>query len=172
MRHFFYLIVILLSMPLHGRSQGVFWFWNPGAPTYLLMLGGQLAGPDIWGQALIGTMPDSLSPVGFPRDHRANGLLPQIGLGTPYDAYTIVQVQMAVWDGTIWGTNFATVPTNQFGFTDIVPVELVQGTDLLYYSPQFTIPAVVPPVPEPSQFVLAGAGILAWFWIRGRCKAR
>src|SRR5207245_633756 len=98
-----------------------------------------------------------LMPLGQAAEHHANGLVPRQLITVPFAPYyTYIQVQMAVWDGTLWGTNFSNVPTNQLGFTDIVPVEVVRGTDPLDFSPYFNDSAVVPPVPEPST-----AGIVA-----------
>jgi hypothetical protein len=115
----------------------------------------------------------SLTPLGLPHQHQANGLILSEIIGVPFaNFYTYVQVQMAVWDGTLWGASFASVPASQLGFTDIVPVEVVMPLDAFYYTSQFTQSAVVPPVPEPSAFALAGVATLAWFLIRGCFKAR
>jgi hypothetical protein len=144
-------------------SQGVFTFWNPNAPTYIGVLGGAYAGPGIAGQALVGLTNSSLTPLELPREHGANGIVLNEIISVDFAPYyTFVDVQMAVWDGTLWGTNFSNVPTNQLGFTDIVPVEVVRGTDPFYYSPQFTQSAVVPNAPEPGVVSLAILGGLGF----------
>jgi hypothetical protein len=83
---------------------------------------------------------------------------------------------MAVWDGTIWGTSFATVPSRQLGFTDIVPVLLVQPLDPNYNAPFFTRAAVVPLVPEPCFGALVLVGMATLYGrahaVRGRCSTR
>ncbi len=146
---------LCLFQPAHSRGQGVFTFWNPGAPTYVGVWGGPLAGPGIWAQALVGLTTNSLSPLGLPEEHGLNGLVWGQSIGVP-DApfYSYVQVQMAVWDGTVSETNYANVPANRIGFTDIVPVEVVRPTDLTDFSPHFSQSAVVPLIPEPSTFLL------------------
>ena len=55
-------------------------------------------------------------------------------------------MQLAAWDGRVWGTNFTNVPTNQLGHTETVAVEL-DNPPGPGYDPQFTQPAVVPPAP-------------------------
>jgi hypothetical protein len=78
------------------------------------------------------------------------------------DFYTYVQVQLAVWDSTLWGTNITSVAPGQVGYSDIVPVEVVRGTDPFLYSPHFTQSAVVPNAPEPGVVGLAFFGGLAF----------
>jgi hypothetical protein len=166
---------LLIALPLlcacASNGQGVFTFYNPAAPT--LLHNGGIAGPGIWGQALVGVASNSLSPVGLPAQHQANGILqPQLVSVTTAPFYTYVQVQMAVWDGAIWGPDFASVPANQLGFTDIVPVFLVLPADPTYDHPHFMRPAVVPLVPEPSVGVLAFAGVAAFYWRTSIGRAR
>jgi hypothetical protein len=148
-------------------GQGVFEFSNPNAPTYVGTYGGTLAGPGIWGQALVGTDTNSLTPMGFPAQHRSDGLLIGQLIGVLAPPYSVVFVQLAAWDGVTWGTSFASVPAGQLGLTDIVPVELVMATDPSIYLPHFHQSAVVPLVPEPSVAVLALAGMAA-LWCRTR----
>jgi hypothetical protein len=156
-------IMITLAYCCTGRSQGVFLFFNPDRPT--LLANGQAAGPGIWGQALVGLTNSSLTPVGFPAEHQANGIILSQTIEVPFSFfYTYVQVQMAVWDGTIWGTDFASVPPSQLGFTDIVPVLLVQPLDPNYNVPFFTRSAVVPVVPEPSAGIFTLVAMLALRW--------
>jgi hypothetical protein len=156
-------ILLFLSLQLESRSQGTFLFWNLGQPTRLGTLGGPVAGPGIWGQALVGLTMDSLTPLGSSLEHGPDGRVAPEGLEVPFaDAGTRVLVQMAAWDGRVWGTAFSGVPPNQLGFTDIVPVALVPFFGLQEY-PHFTSPAVVPEVPEPSATALAllgGAALL------------
>ena len=162
MRRVLFCIVLSAWPQLTAQAQGVFLFYNPGAPTYLGTLGGPLAGPGIWGQALVGLTSDSLAPLGPGLEHRVGGLLPGWDISVPYaNFYTYVQVQLAAWDGSVWGTNFAGVPANQIGFTDVVPVQVVIPTDGIWYSPRFNESAVVPPVPEPSPVAIAVAGSVA-----------
>src|SRR3989442_5485989 len=118
------LFTLLLWLPCTGLSQGFFAFSNLGANTRLYTTNGPLAGPGIWAEPLVGLTSNSLAPLGPSLQHNMVGLVGE-DLGVPFaDAGTFVQVQMAVWDGTLWGTSFAGVPGNQLGFTDIVPVFL------------------------------------------------
>jgi hypothetical protein len=150
-----------LCLSLTADGQGTFRFFNPGAPT--LLYNGQTAGPGIWGQALVGLTNDSLTPLGLPAQHRTNGIIYPQSIGVPFAPdYTYVEVQMAVWDGTIWGTDFANVPASQLGFTDIVPVLVISVWAPNEHSRFFTQSAIVPLVPEPTvvALALAGAGAL------------
>jgi hypothetical protein len=163
--------IFLLTALLLGQScafgQGIFTFWNPNAPTYIGVLGGPFAGSGIEGQALVGLTQGSLTPMGVPTEHQSNGLVPRQFIGLPSVApFTDVQVQMAVWDGTLWGTDITRVPANQLGFTDIVPVELVPASFPSYFSPQFMQSAVVPGIPEPAAVSLVGLGAVLWLRLR------
>jgi hypothetical protein len=152
------LLVLLLWLPLPRNSQGVFYLSTRTARTRLGSTNGPLAGPGIWGQAMAGFTVDTLTPVGVPAQHITNGLVFNQEISVPFaDAYRTVLVQMAAWDGRVWGTSFAGVPPNQLGFTDIVPVYLVTPLGLQDF-PQFSSPAVVPLVPEPSATTLAMLG--------------
>jgi hypothetical protein len=167
-RSIFFALYLLVSGRVLG--QGTFAFYNPGAPT--LLNNGQTAGPGIWAQALVGLTNDSLTPLGYPVQHRVGGIVYPQSIAVPFaPAYSYVQVQMAVWDGTVWGTSFTSIPPSQLGFTDVVPVFLVQFYDVHFYSPLFTQAAVLPPVPEPSVSALAMAGMAAVWW-RARIDAR
>ncbi len=72
-------------------------------------------------------------------------------------------VQMVVWDGQLWGTSLASVPSDQRGWTDVVPVWLADPPPAALFYPHFTQPAIVP-VPEPSVWALGalGGGLLLW----------
>lgn len=168
-------ILFLSLVSLHVYGQGTLTFSNRGAPTYLGSTNGPFAGPSIWGQALVGLTADSLVPMGIPIEHRVGGALSR-GLfidvpgTTPGDS---VFVQMAAWDGTLWGTNIVSVPAGQFGYTDIVSVFLSSDVSPVIL-PVFTLSAIVPQVPEPSSAVtiLMFCGG-AWFWrIRQRHRHR
>jgi len=163
MKRFLLLLVLLPWLPLPGNSQGNFELSTRTARTRIGSINGPLAGRGIWGQALAGLTADSLTPVGFPSEHYTNGWVVGETIIVPFaDANTTVLVQMAAWDGRVWGTAFAGVPSNQLGFTDIVPVLLATPLGLGEI-PQFTSPAVVPLVPEPSAaalVLLGGAALL------------
>src|SRR6266480_921679 len=136
---------------LQPLSQAAcFEFISDSAPTRLGTPDGLLAGAGIWAQALVGLTSDGLMPLGVPIEHTEDGYMlgeqvcppfanPDTGAGWVY-------VQLVAWDGRVWGTNFANVPTNQLGRTDIVRLELnvPPGFDM---TPNFTQPAVVPPAP-------------------------
>ena len=153
------IILLAVGLTLHACGQGVFDFFNDTAPTHLGTFDGPLAGQGIWAQALGGFTTNSLMPVGVPVEHGAGGLLSYIQeIQVPWaPPRAIIFVQMAAWDGTLWGTSFTAVPANQIGFTDVVSVGLVTPTGNTQ-SPQFTQPAIVPAVPEPSVLVLAVLG--------------
>lgn len=152
-----------LVLPSSSLAQGYFLFRNPDAPTHIGSLDGPLAGSNVYAQALVGVTADNLVPVGSPTFH-LQGFVFGVGVTVPFAAPgSFVEVQMAAWDETLWGANFATVPTGQLGLTDIVRVWLtdpVQQPDW----PSFTQSAIVP-VPEPSVFALilvAGSAAAAW----------
>src|SRR5438552_1786461 len=93
--------------------------------------------------------------MGVPTEHRGGDL---IGLIYPEEIWPpfadpdprygsgSVFVQLAAWDGRVWGTDYSFVPTNQLGHTDTVVVGLGIPPGPGYDS-QFTQPAVVPPAP-------------------------
>jgi hypothetical protein len=146
----------LLLSCCHALPQGTFVFYNYQDPTRIGSPTGPIAGPGIWGQALVGLTSGSLVPLGLPAEHTSFGIVPRQDMTVPFaPPYTVVQVQMAAWDGTVWGTDFARVPPDQLGFTDIVPVLLVDPLDPSPGYPHFTQPAVVP-IPEPVTLALAG----------------
>jgi hypothetical protein len=155
----------------HGRTQGEFIFFNGTARTRIGTIDGPLAGQGIWAQMLAGTNTLSLTPVGFPLEHTSNGIAsPLLHVVVPHIApHETAYIQMVAWDGTLWGTTLASVPLDQLGRTDIVPVWLSSGQfPDVTFGPQFTQPAIVP-IPEPSTVALAvvGAGVL-WFTTRAR----
>ncbi len=120
---------------------------------------GPFAGPGILGQALVGVSQNSLSPLGPALEHRTPGVVGPANLSVPgVFADDIVFVQLAAWDGAIWGDALAEVPANQIGYTDIIPVKLATPTQP-YPVPEFTRSAVVPPVPEPDTIAMI---ILGW----------
>ena len=147
------IFVLVVALPSCVHAQGTFEFSNPTAPTRLGAVDGPLAGPGIWAMPLAGLTADSLAPLyvyGAPVEHFGSGYIEPRVLRVPWAfSGTTIFVQLAAWEGTIRGTNFANVPVNQVGYTDIVPVFLVP-IDLPHFNPQFTQPAIVPVVPEPS----------------------
>ena len=150
-------IIFAIWLPSQAWSQGIFSISSQTALTRVGSLDGPLAGPAILGQALVGATEGSLSPLGPPRDHMF-GLLRDIALAVPgVFAGQDVFVQMAAWDGTVWGDSLAGVPANQIGYTDIVPVILASPTQP-YPFPEFTRSAVVPPVPEPNTVAMIIVG--------------
>jgi hypothetical protein len=170
------LSIALWSTMLYG--QGEFMFRNASAPTRLYTIDGPLAGPGIWAHMYIGETPDNLVPVGASAEH----IFPPVGvvrggivvvdwIPPGGDAF----VQMVAWDGVLWGTDLANVPSTQFGATDIVPITLAGGTPgPPVPTPEFTVPAVVPRIPEPSaaNICLVG-GVLAFAaYLRRLCPRR
>jgi len=141
------LFALLCPMLAHGAC---FAFDSDSAPTRLGSLDGPLAGSGIWAQALAGVTPDNLTSLGVSTEHVEAGEISPEQICPPFanpdTGAGWVYVQLAAWDGRVWGTNFANVPTNQLGLTDIVRVELnvPPGFDM---TPNFTQPAVVPPAP-------------------------
>ncbi len=160
-------ILVLVWLPLKTRSQGIFTFYNLTAQTHLGSIDGPLAGSGIWGQALVGVNESSLSPLGPAVEHRTPGVVGPITLSVPgVFAGDDVFVQMAAWDGTVWGPSFGQVPANQIAYTDILSVSLVSGLGAPPEITRFTKPAVVPPVPEPgalAMVILGGTGMLYAF---------
>jgi MYXO-CTERM domain-containing protein len=159
MKHLFNLSLVFLlsSIALDVDAQGSFVFNNLSAPTRIGASNGPLAGAGIWGQMLAGSNVNSLFPVGSPAEHFPNGIADGGRVMVPgIAAYNYAQVQMVAWDSAFWGTSLAGVPTDQLGRTDIVSVFLTTGVfpDVAFL-PQFTQPAIVPPIPEPSVWALA-----------------
>jgi len=166
MKAFIQTLLLGIGTVLSSHAQGTFILSNETAFTRLGSIDGPFAGPGIWGQALGGFTVDSLTPLGSPVEHRVGGplaffptiIVPWAGIGER------IYVQMVVWDGTVWGNSLASVPTDQLGHTDTVPIFLVSPTSPQFF-PQFTQPAVVP-VPEPSVFSLIGLNGLALLLFR------
>ncbi len=156
--------VLLLTETLPG--QDTLRFCNYKTPTRIGAVTGPFAGPDQLAQLLEGATPDSLTPVLQPLPHRdglpADGfvLCPVVTL-EQYFYGERVYVQIAAWDGGLWGAGFEAVPPNQIGRTDVVPVTLYPSDIAL--SPPFTRSAIIPPVPEPDilAMCLLGAAIIA-----------
>ena len=153
-------------------AQGVFVGVNSFARTRLGSLDGPFAGTNIVGQMLGGATPSSLQPVG-PIDYHNNGVFSVF----PYIAvpdvppYAYAYVQMLAWDSTYWGSSLADVPNDQLGRTDVVIVQLRTGEfpDTAFV-PRFTLPAIVPPIPEPSSLALTIIGC-AFGVLRGRARS-
>lgn len=170
------------SLSADERPPGTFAFMNPTAPTRLGALDGPYAGLGIWAQMLFGETPSSLSPVGAPAEHFPDNY-PEKVLGQVWGGLIVLPgacktrgyAQMLAWDGRVWGTELTGVPSDQLGSTDIVPIQLEcygPGPSI----PQFTQPAIVPPIPEPSIWMLSLVGgvwlILVQFWrARGACRS-
>ena len=145
---------------LLGYSQGTFLAFNPTAPTRLWTADGPLANSDYWAHFLAGGTPETLLPVGFSLPHDMNGIAGgavRVAVpGIPCREYAYIQ--MVAWDGRYWGTALENVPLEQLGRTDIVRHPL-SGCDMLpVFAPDFTQPAIVPPIPEPSAGVLGLLG--------------
>ncbi len=154
-------MILVIGLLLRTNGQGYFEFVLPdGALTHLGSINGPLAGPNIWGQALAGLTQDSLQPVGFSVAHFMGYVVPEevaVPFGIPSGAGSTVFVQMAAWDGQVWGADFSTVPGSQLGRTDIVLIYLDVPPGPLD-QPAWTQSAVVPPVPEPVVLALIALG--------------
>ncbi len=117
---------MFLLLQLYSYSA-CFPFTNDSAPTRFGSLDGPLAGPGIWAQALVGLTLDNLAPLGVPTEHVGDGYIQYEQICPPFanpGGWGWVYVQLAAWDGRVWGTNFTNVPTNQLGHTDTVQVAL------------------------------------------------
>jgi len=166
MKTLFVSILLTLAMLQHGYCQGAFTLFNETAPTHVGAMDGPLAGPGIWAQALGGFATNSLIPINASVEHLGGGYVLRSMIVPWADVGQTIFVQMAAWDGTVWGNSFSAVPPDQFGYTDIVPVFLVSPTSPTDF-PQFTQSAIVP-VPEPSAFALIGLSGLALLLFRRR----
>jgi PEP-CTERM motif len=144
----------------YSYPQGRILLTNGRAPTHLGSIDGPLAGPGIWGQFILGETTDELLPIAGPVEHIGNGVVHEFSATAPdIPPFTFVYVQFLAWDGTLWGTDFDLVPENQFGRTDAVRYYLLN--DLLPLGvPQFTQSAVVPPIPEPTTWILLVFGFM------------
>jgi hypothetical protein len=150
-------LILLLSLAVtEGHGQGRVFLSNSAARTRLWTINGPLAGPGIWGQFFVGPDADSLAPFGPSVEHQSQ----PAGLAKLQDVTeipgipctTFVYVQMAAWDGRLWGAAFEGVPQDQVGMTDVVSVLATCGTHPVEL-PDFTRPAIVP-IPEPSGLAL------------------
>jgi hypothetical protein len=159
-------LLMMICFPVDAFGHGTFRFQNRSAPTRLGSADGLLAGPGFWAHMLVGAVPEDLRPVGMSAEHIRDGLVSGGTITVPFisPGYT-GYVQMVAWDGTAWGTDLSTVPLGQLGRTDVVPVFLASPTGV-QLEPQFTLPAIVPPIPEPSTAVLGilGAFVLVMLW--------
>ena len=168
-----FLGVLWICASVSSYGQGVFAAVNGTAPTRLGLLDGPLAGTNIVGQMLGGPSPSSLQPVGPSAYHGTNGLwfVPSLRITVPdVPVYQQAYVQFLAWDGTYWGSSLAGVPNDQLGRSDIVTVTLTTGMfpDVVV-APRFTMPAIVPVIPEPSSLALTLVGCLL-FVLRGPAK--
>ena len=157
MKKYLYFSAVWICASASVWAQGVFVGSNIGARTRLGSLDGPLAGTNIFGQMLGGPNPSSLQPVGPSIYHYSNGVFSVSYITVPdVPVYEYAYVELLAWDSTFWGTNLSGVPSDQLGRTDIASVLLTTGTfpDVVY-SPGFTQPAIVPPIPEPSAWALA-----------------
>ena len=158
-----------------GWSQGVFFASTLSARTRIGSLDGAFAGTNIYGQFFAGPTPDSLVPLGLSQPHFSNGIF---GLGNTaipsIPAYNFAYVQVFAWDAVLWGSDWTSVPADQFGKTDIVQVYLTSGVfpDGTFVPP-FAQSAIVP-VPEPAGWALlalAGGTLLLAARRRGRARS-
>jgi hypothetical protein len=153
-------IVSLISIASQVQGQGRFLFCNSTAPTRIGSIDGPFAGPEIFARMLVGETPDSLVPVGPTVPHAPGGVVFDCltdhvtvpGIPPAATAY----FETMAWDGNAWGTAFESVPVDQIGRTDIVPL-ILSGSTLPDFAPLFTRPAIVP-IPEPSVVTLAVLG--------------
>ena len=167
------MICLFLCVAPTVAAQGKINFWVFRHPTRIGSVDGPLAGPEIYGQLLVGPTPNSLEPIWMAISHFQDGTIAAPGLVTvsnvPCESFAIAYVQMVAWDSRLWGTNLAGVPVDQLGRTDVVPHELDCGVDPAYSAPQFTMAAIVP-IPEPPPWALALlAAPLLWM---GQCLLR
>ncbi len=166
-----FIVLLAIWTAAHSApTDGEFLFSNLRAPPRIGAANGPFAGPGIWGQMLVGTNTESLTPVAMPREHFGNGHLSGPTISVPgIEGGTYVYIQLVAWNGLQWGTSLSGVPNDQLGRTDIV------GHYLSYsfqpsFVPAFTESAIVP-IPEPSTVALAviGAG---GFWLATRRRRR
>lgn len=152
-------ICLFLCSASWVEAQGKFIYWNFGPPTRFGSIDGPLAGPEIYGQMLVGLTPDSLEPILVAIPHHEGGkfgtglltVVPNVPCEFP--DIVIVYMQMVAWDSRLWGTSLGGVPADQLGRTDVVLHQLDCVAEV-WYAPRFTMPAIVP-IPEPSPWALA-----------------
>ncbi len=160
-------MLLTLLISLHSQAQmlpdGHFYASNDYGPTRIGSADGPYAGAGIYGQFFAGQTVNSLMPVGVPVEHVRGLVIPiQLVVVPGVPCGTRVQVQMIAWDARVWGTDWTQVPENQFGRTDISHVDL-SCYDFPIQSPAFFTSAIVPPVPEPSTWLLIA---ISAFWVR------
>lgn len=175
MNRFVLIIVICYCCVSPARAQYDFYFINYTALTHIGSLDGPFAGPDIWAQAFAGATPEDLQLVGSPAQHsRGSGLVWGGLLTVPEaDFFGTAYVQMYVWDGVMWGTDFSQVPAEWLGSTDVGTVSLGGLYGPPPGTPRFFESAIVPVVPEPSTVALAViGGVLLFVLRRARCRKR
>jgi hypothetical protein len=156
----------LLALAVPAFGQGYFIFQNLTAPTRVGSLDGPLAGTNFLALPLVGTNSSSLSPVGLPARHTPDGWvrprLQEVPL-SPVD-FSRVFVQMAAWDGSLWGNDLQQVPPDQIGYTETLAVALTFSFQA-HEKTWFTMPAVIP-IPEPGLAGLFAFGFLLSLWLR------
>jgi hypothetical protein len=159
-----------------GYAQGTFLFYNGSAPTRLGSIDGPFAGYGIWAQMLVGRTAEDLQPIFIALEHSPDGVVGGVvrvtvdGIGCLETAY----IQMVAWDGVYWGTTLENVPLDQLGRTDIVPHPLGGCKLLPVFAPDFTQPAIVPPIPEPSMasIYLVGTALAFAAYLGRSCRQR
>ena len=166
LKTFLFVSVCAAAFAVNALGQGTLFFVSGtssdrAAFTRLGSMDGPYAGSDILAQLLAGLSPDDLQPVGQVT-HHFNDPFKGLVVGQTIVFPTIpgrstVSVQMAAWNGAIWGTALNNVPPDQFGKTDVVPVSLWYPFEPAA-GPDFHQPAIIPPVPEPSVWALAALG--------------
>ena len=138
------------------------------ASTRMYTRDGAFAGPDIWGQLLVGVSPSDLTPVGVPVRHQSEGGIDGASVLVPSPPFPRASfwgyVQMVAWDDRLWGGSLENVPADQLGHTDVVPI-LVAELPQPENSPEFTQPAIVP-IPEPAISMLGVLACLLVFLLR------
>lgn len=164
--------LILILITVQAGSQGTFLWGNGSAPTRLSKLDGPLAGRGIWGQFLAGESPEVLVPLEMSTEHLRDGLVLSLGeVSVPGIApRETAYFQFVAWDGRVWGQDLNSVPENQLGRTDIVPLLLAGHLLDFPIEPIFSQSAIVPPIPEPSTVALLLLG--TWFGLISLCWFR
>ncbi len=148
-RHWLPLAALLLTAAV-ARGQGTFAFFNPRARTLIGSVDGAFAGENILAQMLVGIDSSSLSPLGVSKPH-LNGLVVGEVLTVPgIPGNATAYMQKVAWNGELWGSFLGSVPADQIGRTDIVPLVLSFSFGPPF-APRFTQGAIVP-VPEPAIF--------------------
>jgi hypothetical protein len=131
------------------------------APTRIGGVNGPLAGDNILAILLAGLPGDSLQPVGVPYPHSLYEDGNPSGVVLISEAIPFIPrladgfIQVAVWDGSVWGRDFNDVPGNQLGYTEIRELPPIV---IVVPMVRFQQAAIVPAIPEPRVCALIGAG--------------